>query len=153
MINENYKLVFVNGLTSTLETNGLVNVGHLNGQHVHLIYLQWTFSCGAFLMTWRTKRNRELFLTFAELLRTKLSPLICNYAKRFVTVLLHDWFPALNTTGNNLNSLNDLFEHCCSLTSFLLIILLSLFINSSYCACSSHLSYNKIYVNLKLLLI
>ena len=32
--------------------------------------------------------------------------------------------------------LNDVFKHCCNLT-FLLIILLSLFINSSYCACSS----------------
>ena len=33
------------------------------------------------------------------------------------------------------------------------LLLLSLFINSSYCACSSHLSYNKIYLNLQLLLI
>ena len=147
------RIVFVNGLTSTLKTNGLVDVGHLNGQHVHLIYLQWTFSYGAFLKTWCTKRNHELFLTFAELLLTKLPQLIWNYAKRFVTVLLHDWFPVSNTTGNNLNSLNVLFEHCCNLTSFLLIILLSLFINSSYCACSSHLSYNKIYLNLQLLLI
>ena len=41
-----------------------------------------------------------------------------NYAKRFVSVLLHDWFPVLNTTGNNLNCVNDLFEHCCDLASF-----------------------------------
>ena len=38
------RIVFVNGLT-----NGLVDVGHFNGQHVPLIYLQWTFSCWLFL--------------------------------------------------------------------------------------------------------
>ena len=53
-----------------------------------------------------------------------------------ITIVSLSRFSVLNTAGNNLNSLNDLFEHCCNLTSFLLIILLSLFINSSYCACS-----------------
>ena len=42
-------------------------------------------------------------------------------------IWLLDWFPVLNTTGNNLNCLNDLFEHCCNPTYFLLIIVLSLF--------------------------
>ena len=120
-------MVFVNGLTSTLMTNGLVDVGHLNGQHIHLIYLQWTFSYRVFLKTWCTKKNYELFLTFVQLLLTKLPQLVWNYAKRFVAALLHDWFPALNTTGNDSNCLNDLFEHCCNLTSFLLIIVSSLF--------------------------
>ena len=66
-----------------------------------------------FLKTWCTKRNHKLFLTFAELLLTNLPQLIWNYAKRFVAVLLRDWFPVSNTTGNNLNCLNDLFVHCC----------------------------------------
>ena len=44
-------MVFVNGLTLTFMTNGLVDLGHLNGQHIHLIYLQWTFSYGVFLKT------------------------------------------------------------------------------------------------------
>ena len=60
------------------------------------------------------------------ILLTKLPQLIWNYAKRFIAVSLHDWFPVLNTTGNNSNSLNDLFEHCCNFTSFLLIIVSSL---------------------------
>ena len=81
-------MVFVNGLTSTLMTNGLVDVGHSNGQHIYLIYLQWTFSYGVFLKTWCTKKNHELFLTFAQLFLTKLPQLVWNYAKRFVAVLL-----------------------------------------------------------------
>ena len=106
-------IVFGNGLTSTLMTNGLVDVGHLNGQHVYLIYLQWTFSYGVFFKIWCTKRNHELFLTFAELLLTKLPQLIWNYTKRFVAVLLHDWFPVLNTKGNNLNFFISIY-HCCN---------------------------------------
>ena len=98
-------------------------------------------------------RNIKSLVNKFEITGSMPTILFWNYAIRFVTVLLHDWFSVLNTAGNNLNSLNDLFEHCCNLTSFLLIILLSLFINSSYCACSSHLSYNKIYLNLQLLLI
>ena len=111
-LQQTMRIVFVNGLTSTLMTNGLVDVGHLNGQHVHLIYLQWTFSYGVFIKTWCTKRNHELFLIFAELLLTKLPQLIRNYAKRFVTMLLHNGFSVVNTTGNKLNCLNDLFQHC-----------------------------------------
>ena len=121
------RIVFVNDLTLTLITNGVVDEGYLNGQHIHLIYLRWTFSDEVFLKTWCTKRNHELFQKFAELLLTKLPQMIRNYAERFVAMLLHDWFPVLNTTGNNLNYLNDLFEHCCNHTSFLLIIVSSLF--------------------------
>ena len=120
------RIVFVNGLTSTLMTNGLVDAGHLNGQHVHLIYLQWTFSYGLYLKTWCTKRNHKLFLTFAELLLTKLLQLMWNNAKRFVAMLLHDWFPVLNATGNNLNFFISIY-HCCNLTSFLLIIVSCMF--------------------------
>ena len=91
-------------------------------------YLQWTSSYGVFLKTWCTKRNHKLFLTFIELLLTKLPQLIWNYAKTFVAVLLHDWFPVLNATGNNLNFSISIY-HCCNynVTSFLLIIVLSLF--------------------------
>ena len=87
-----------------------------------------------------TKRNHELFLTFAELLLTKLPQLMWNYAKRFVAVLLHDWFPVLSTTRNNLNFSISIYN-CCNLTSFRLIIVRLCFIHSYYCACSSHLSY------------
>ena len=121
------RIVFVNDLTLTLMTNGVVDVGYLNGQHIHLIYLRWTFSHEVFLKTWCTKRNHELFLTFAELLLTKLPQMIWNYAERFVAMLLHDWLPVLITTGNNLKCLNDLCEHCCNHTSFFLIIVSSLF--------------------------
>ena len=52
---------------------------------------------------------------------------LCQKICCSVALLLHNWFPALNTTGNDSNCLNDLFEHCCNLTSFFLIIVSSLF--------------------------